>query len=160
MVFLRRRSATGPPGADHDALGVSGVRFVDGRDPRAEDRAARAALQGIVDRAVLLQGLADDILAGIRERRSLSELAGPCGALISGFVALRAAIPEPADPTLRDAARTLHESLDHHAVMLSCSLGLLGDLRPERVSDQLDQIEGLGAPAERVCELQAQLAGG
>jgi hypothetical protein len=159
MGFLRRRRATEPPGADHAALGVSGVRFVDGADARAEDEAARAALHRIVERAVLMQDLAEDILAGVRERRSLAELARPGGALISGFIELRAAVPEPADPVLREAAGTLRETLDHHAVMLSCSLDLLGDLRPERVSDQLDQIDGLGAPARRLCALQAQLGG-
>jgi hypothetical protein len=106
-----------------------------------------------------LQCLADDILAGVRERRSLAELAPPGGALVSRFVVLRAAVPEPADPGLRAVARTLREILDHHAVMLSWSLDLLGDLRPERVSDQIDRIAGFGAPARRLAALQDQLGG-
>jgi hypothetical protein len=159
MSFLRRRRATAPPAAGHDALGISGVRFVDGTDPRAEDAAARDALRRIVDEAVLLQGLTEDLLVGIRERRSLGELAPPGGALTSRFVALRAAVPEPADTRLREAADTLRETLDHHALMLSCSLDLLGDLRPERVSEQLDQLDGLGAPARRLCALQDELNG-
>ncbi len=159
MGFLRRHRDTALPGAGHDALGVSGVRFVDGTDPRAEDASARDALRRIVDEAVLLQGLTEDILAGIRERRSLAELAPPGGALVSRFVVLRAAVPEPADAHLRELARTLRETLDHHALMLSCSLRLLGDMRPERVSEQLDQLDGLGAPALRLCALQDQLTG-
>jgi hypothetical protein len=160
MGFLRRRRATGPPGDGHDALSISGVRFLDGPPPDADDAEAAAALRRIVDEAVLLQGLTEDILEGIRQRRSLSELAPPGGALISRFCALRAAVPEAADPRLRECARTLRETLDHHACMLNYSLDLLGDLRPERVSDEIDKIDGLGTPALRLRSLQDQLGGG
>ena len=51
MRFLRRRRASAPPGAGHDALGVSSVRFVDGAYAAVEDAAARAALRRIVDEA-------------------------------------------------------------------------------------------------------------
>jgi hypothetical protein len=161
MGFLRRRRATAPPGQRREDLraAISGVRFIGDADPRAEDAAARDALARIVDEAVLLQGLAEDILEGIRQRRSLGELARPGGALISRFVALRAAVPEPADVHLREVARTLSETLSHHAVLLSWSLELLGDLRPERVSDQIDRIDGLGPPARRLCALQQELHG-
>ena len=153
MGFLRRRHAKSPPGAGHDALGVSGVRFVD-----EDDGAARAELRRIVDEAVLLQGLAEDILDGVRARRSLSELARPGGALITRFVALREEVPEPHDTYLREQARTARETLDHHAVMLYTSLEMLGDLRPNRDPNQLDKLDGLGAPATRLCALQELLA--
>lgn len=159
-MFLRRARSTPPPGAGHDELGISSVRFVEGADVPVEEAVARAALRRIVDESILLQGLTEDILAGIHERRSLAELAPPGGALVSRFVALRAGVPEPADPLLRDVARTLRETLDHHALMLSCSLELLGDLRPERVSEQIDQLDGLGAPARRLCALQEELSAG
>jgi hypothetical protein len=145
MGFWRRRRATAPPGSGRE-------------DPRAEDAAARETLARIVNEAVLLQDLTEDILAGIRQRRSLAELAGPGGALTGRFIALRAAVPEPADPQLRVAARTLREALDHHAYMLSSSLDLLGDLQPERVREQIDKLDGLGAPAQRVCGLQRELS--
>ena len=159
MGFLRRRLAMVPPEARREDLRatISSVRFIQDGDPRVEDAAAREQLERIVDEAILLQGLTEDILAGIRARRSLAELAPPGGALVSRFVALRAAVPEPADVHLRAAACTLRETLDHHAVMLSCSLGLLGDLRPDRVGEQLDRLEGLGAPAVRLCVLQQEL---
>jgi hypothetical protein len=160
MRLLRHRRAMGPPGAAHEDLraSISGVRFIGDTDPRAEDAAARDALRRIVDEAVLLQGLAEDILEGVRERRSLAELAPPGGALISRFVALRAALPEPADARLRRLARTVGETLDHHALVLSYSLDLLGDLRPDRVREQIDRIDGLGAPARRLCALQHELS--
>jgi hypothetical protein len=162
MGFLRRRRATAPREARCEDLRatISSVRFIrDGEDPRAEGAAAREELERIVEEAIVLQDLTEDILAGIRARRSLAELAPPGGALVSRFVALRAAVPEPADVRLRAAARTLRETLDHHAVMLSCSLGLLGDLRPDRVGEQLDRLDGLGAPALRLCALQQELSG-
>ena len=157
MRFFRRRRRTGPAEAGHDAVPVSGVRFVDDAGSRDHDAAARDSLRRIVDEAVLLQGLTEDMLAGIRLRRSLSELAAPGGALISRFAELRAAVPEPADARLRDVARTVRETLDHHALMLHCSLDLLGDLRPERVAGHRDQLTGLGAPARRLRALQDQL---
>jgi hypothetical protein len=158
MGFLRRRRVTGPPGDGHDALSISGVRFVEGPPPDTSDAEASEALRRIVDEAVMLQDLTEDILEGVRQHRSLSELARPGGALVSRFVSLRAATPEPADPTLRDMARTLRETLEHHALMLSCSLELLGDLRPERVREQIDKIDGLGAPARRLRNLQDELS--
>jgi hypothetical protein len=158
MGLLRRRRARVTPRAGCDEPSVSSVRFVDDADPRAEDAADRAALRRIVDEAVLLQGLTEDMLEGVRQRRSLGELAPPSGALVSRFVALRAAVPEPADARLREAARLLSETLDHHACVLSYSLDLLGDLRPDRVRDQIDRIDGLGEPARRLTELQRQLA--
>jgi hypothetical protein len=160
MRLLRRERAPAPPAPGHDALDVSSVRFLDGADPRAVDDDARDVLARIVDEAVLLQGLTEDILAGIRERRSLAELAPPGGALISRFVALRIAVPEPAaDPHLREQADRVREILDHHALMLSSSLDLLGDLRPDRVAEQLDRLAGLGAPARRLCTIRDELSG-
>jgi hypothetical protein len=118
----------------------------------------REQLRRIVDEAVMLQGLAEDILVGVRARRSLAELAPPGGALVSRFVALRAELPDTAaDPRLRDAARTVGETLDHHAMMVASSLHMLGDLRPERVAYLIDTLDGLGPPAQRLCALQAEL---
>ena len=118
----------------------------------------REQLRQIVDEAVLLQGLAEDILAGVRARRSLTELARPGGALVSRFVALRAELPATNDPLLKPLARTVGETLDHHAMMVASSLDLLADLRPERVAYLIDTLDGLGAPAQRLCALQAELA--
>ncbi len=118
----------------------------------------REQLRQIVDEAVMLQGLAEDILAGVRARRSLAELAPPGGALVSRFVALRAELPATNDPRLESVARTLGETLDHHAMMVASSLHLLGDLRPERVAYLIDTLDGLGPPAQRLCALQAELS--
>ena len=118
----------------------------------------REQLRRIIDEAVLLQGLAEDILIGVRARRSLSELARPGGALVSRFVALRAELPATNDPLLKPLARTVGETLDHHAMMVASSLDLLGDLRPERVAYLIDTLDGLGPPAQRLCALQGKLS--
>jgi hypothetical protein len=119
-----------------------------------------AELRRIADEAVLVQGLAEDILDAVRGRRSLAEIARPGGVLTTRLCTLRAEVPEPADPRLRAAAQTLRETLHHHALFLSCALDLLGDLRPERVQDQIDQIDGFGAPGERLRALRDQLRTG
>ena len=62
------------------------------------------------------------------------------------------------DPLLKPLARTVGETLDHHAMMVASSLDLLADLRPERVAYLIDTLDGLGPPAERLCALQAELA--
>jgi hypothetical protein len=159
MRLFRRRRTTSTPAAADDAPSVGAGRFRDDAESGSGDAAAHDTLRRIVDEAVLLQGLTEDMLAGIRLRRSLSELAAPGRALISRFGELRAAVPEPMDARLRDVAQTLRETLDHHALMLHCSLDLLADLRPERVAGQGDQLTGLGAPARRLCALQEQLNG-
>jgi hypothetical protein len=159
MRFLRRRRPEATPAIVREALGVSAVRSVPDSETAAQEAAERAQLRRIVDEAVLLQGLSEDIVDGIRQRRSLAELAPPGGALISRFVALRELVPEPAHPALRESATAVRELLHHHALLLSSALALLGDLRPERVEEQLDQLDGMGPPARRLCALQAQLAG-
>jgi hypothetical protein len=108
-------------------------------------------LRAIVDEAVLLQGFAEDLIEGVKARRSLAELAPPGGVLISRFVALRAQVPDGPE------ARMVRETLDHHAMLLHCALDLLGDLYPERVADQIDELDGLGPPARRLCALQERL---
>jgi hypothetical protein len=111
-------------------------------------------LREIVDEAVLLQGFAEDLIDGVRARRSLAELAPPGGVLVSRFLALRAEVPDGPH------AQMVRETLDHHAMLLHCALDLLGDLYPERVADQIDKLNGLGPPAQRLCALQLELSRG
>ena len=118
MGFLRRRRARAGPRAGYDVPCVSSVRLIEGADPRAEDVAAAETLRRIADEAVLLQDFAEDMLEGVHERRSLSELAPPSGVLVSRFVELRRELPDPADARLRAIARALGETLDHHALVL------------------------------------------
>jgi hypothetical protein len=111
-------------------------------------------LREIVDEAVLLQGFAEDLIDGVKARRSLAELAPPGGVLISRFLALRAEVPDGPH------AQMVRETLDHHAMLLHCALDLLGDLYPARVAEQIDKLNGLGPPAQRLSALQEWLSRG
>ena len=55
----------------------------------------------------------------------------------------------------------LRPVFDHHAMMLSSSLDMLAvDWRSERIRDELERIDGLGAPAERLEGVRAALVAG
>ena len=67
-------------------------------------------------------------------------------------------VPESDDVELRQITEELGPLLDHHALMLSSSLDMLAvDWRSERIVDELERIDGLGAPAERLDGIYARL---
>jgi hypothetical protein len=122
---------------------------------------ARDALKRIVDEALLLQDLAEDMLDGVRAQRPLGELAGPGGVLVRRFGALRASLPRSADPVLRRHRDVVARVLDHHATLLASALGLRqADRRSERLAEQLARLDGFGAPAQWLRAVQAELADG
>src|SRR5215218_1807073 len=93
--------------------------------------------------------------------RGLAELAPRGGPLVRRFCELRTRLPESDDVELRQITEELGPLLDHHALMLSSSLDMLAvDWRSERIIEQLERIEGLGAPAERLDGIYAKLAVG
>jgi hypothetical protein len=78
--------------------------------------------------------------------------------LILRFYALRDRLPESDDPDLRRITEVLGPVFDHHAMMLSSSLDMLAvDWRSEHIVEELERIEGLGAPAERLEGIRAEL---
>jgi hypothetical protein len=71
---------------------------------------------------------------------------------------LRARLPESGDPEIRRITDVLGPVFDHHALMLSSSLDMLAvDWRSERIRAELERIDGLGAPAERLEGVRAAL---
>jgi hypothetical protein len=125
---------------------------------RAEHDAAWRALNAIVAEAVIRQDAAEDLLAEIRDRGPLAELAPRGGELASRFVALSRALPCCEDPRIVRHTAVLREVFDHHAMMLSSSLDLLAvDWRSERMLEQLERIDGLGEPAQRLEAVRAEL---
>ena len=116
-------------------------------------------LRAIVAEAVIWQDAANELLAAISRREPLAELAPRGGPLVRRFCALRARLPESDDPALRRVTDVLGPVLDHHALMLSSSLDMLAvDWRSERIVEELERITGLGAPAERLEGIYAELA--
>jgi hypothetical protein len=121
----------------------------DAGDPREHRERAYATLAAIMDEAVILQDLTEALLVDIRAREPLAELAPRGGGLARRFVALRERLPETGDPGVERYAELLRTVFDHHTLMISSSLDLLAvDWRSERMAEQLDQIHGLGRPAE------------
>jgi hypothetical protein len=161
-MFRRRRAHTEPePERD---LGVRVRAVVLDEPDDAEQRRAAARtqawreLRAIVAEAVIWQDAAEDVLAAISRREPLRELAPRGGPLIRRFCELGDRLPESDDPELRRITSVLRPVFDHHALMLSSSLDMLAvDWRSERIRAELERIDGLGAPAQRLEGVRAAL---
>ena len=118
------------------------------------------SLRRIAAEAVILQDEAEDVLRGVRDRRSLGELAPRGGPVVRRFFALRDSLPvrceDPEDERIR---RILDVTLHHHAMVLSTALEFLAlEWRSDRISRQLDCFDGLGEPARALDEVYAALS--
>jgi hypothetical protein len=162
-MFRRRRARAAARGAPADHSVTAVVLVEDDADDLAVDAAraqALAELRRIAAEAVIFQDMAEELLADIRARMPLAEVAPRGGRIASRFVALQQALPEPRDPVLRRHVAVLRKVFDHHVLMLSCSLDLLSvDWRSERMVEELEKIEGLGAPAQWLEAVRAELEG-
>jgi hypothetical protein len=134
-----------------------------GRAPGAPDLAGerarlQAVLRAIVAEAVIWQDEAEAVLAEIRDRRPLADVAPRGGPLISRFVALACRLPESSDPEIRRHTTVLRMVFDHHALMLKSSMEMLAfDWRSERIVEQIEKLDGLGAPATWLEAVRAEL---
>ena len=163
--MLRRRRARREPPVKKDELDAIVVSIECDEDARGADERAAARdqawreLRSIVAEAVIWQDAAGELLAAISRREPLAELAPRGGPLIRRFCELRAQLPESDDHELRRITDELGPVLDHHALLLSSALDMLAvDWRSERLVEELERIEGLGAPAERLDGIYARLA--
>jgi hypothetical protein len=164
MLGRRRSRSTAPATEDLGARVLSVVWDDDDGAPAARAAARERAfreLRAIVAEAVIWQDAANDVLAAVSRREPLAELAPRGGPLVRRFCELRTRLPESDDVELRQITEELGPLLDHHALMLSSSLDMLAvDWRSERIVDELERIDGLGAPAERLDGIYARLARG
>jgi hypothetical protein len=144
---------------DRDLDDVTAVVLADDALTVVETRAFELALlRRIAAEAVILQDAAEDLLLEIRAREPLADVAPRGGRLTSRFVALAQALPASGDPDVQHYCARMREVLDHHALMLSASLDLLAVAwRSERLEDELDQIAGLGRPAQWLDDLRHEL---
>jgi hypothetical protein len=124
--------------------------------PAPED--AWRELHRIVAEAVIWQDKAEELLVDISHREPLAELAPRGGPLIRRFFELKRRLPQSSDPEIRRITEVLGPVLDHHAMMLNSSLDMLAvDWRSERIVEELERIDGLGAPAQRLDRIRAEL---
>ena len=158
-MFRRRRQHSDPvPALGARVLSVAYDDDDDDRRPADTREREWRELRAIVAEAVIWQDAAEDVLAAISRREPLAELAPRGGPLIRRFCALRARLPESADPEIRRITGVLGPVFDHHALMLSSALDMLAvDWRSERIRDELERIDGLGAPAARLEHVRAEL---
>lgn len=160
-----KRSRPGRPDATCDPrtalqATVSSVTVLDDDD---ESPAApldhRARLRQIVAEAVILQDEALELVADVRRREPLGELAPRGGPLARRFFELRRQLPRVADPDMARQCETASVVLDHHGRVITYALELLAaDWRSDAIVDQLERLDGLGAPAEKLDALYAELA--
>jgi hypothetical protein len=161
-MFRRRRAHTEPDAARDLEVHVRAVVLDEPDD--AEQRRADAReqawreLRAIVAEAVIWQDAAEDVLAAISRREPLRELAPRGGPLIRRFCELGDRLPQSDDPEIRRITSVLRPVFDHHALMLSSSLDMLAvDWRSERIRAELERIDGLGAPAQRLDGIRSAL---
>jgi len=142
-----------------DAGVSTAVVVADGAPWPHEQRAeAWRALRRLVAEALIHQDSAEELLVELRDERDLGAIAPRSGQLMSRFIALREALPACGDPVMDRHTRALRSILDHHVLMLNASRDLLAaEWRSERLSEQLDRIDGLGAPARRLEALRAEI---
>ncbi len=156
-VFWRRRPRTDPAATSDLGVRVLSMTRDDEPPPPSTEEAWRE-LRKIVAEAVIWQDKAEELLVDIRHREPLAELAPRGGPLIRRFCELRVRRPVSNDPNIRRITDMLGPVLDHHALMLSSSLDMLAvDWRSDRIVAELERIDGLGAPAERLEGVRAAL---
>ena len=154
-MFKRRRPARVAAPAD---LGVTAVVVADGPSRHQRCTEAWKALRRVVAEALIVQDSAEELLIELRDERDLAAVAPRCGALMSRFVALGNALPWCGDPVMERHTATLRAIFDHHMLMLNSARALLAaEWRSERLTEQLDRIDGLGAPARRLEAVRAAI---
>jgi hypothetical protein len=160
-----KRSRPGRPESTPDSRAalqqtVSSVTVLDDDDVSPAARPdPRARLRKIVAEAVILQDEALELVADVRRREPLGELAPRGGPLARRFFELRRQLPRVADRDIARQCETASVVLDHHGRVITYALELLAaDWRSDAIVDQLERLDGLGAPAEKLDALYAELA--
>jgi hypothetical protein len=156
MAWFRRRRA--------DRFVLQDASPPSAAEVAAADAARRAeqhrSLRRIAAEAVILQDEAESVIQGIRARESLGYLAPRGGPLVRRFFALRDALPRRCDDPGDEQSRAILEvTLHHHAVAVATALEFSAyEWRSERLAQQVDALDGLGAPARQLDQVYAALS--
>ena len=153
MLWRRRTPVADADSRDELRSAVSGVRVV-----REDEPSSRARLLRVVSEAVILQDQATELLHEIRDRQPLAEVARRGGPLATRFFALRHELPPAIGPEMERQCDTASKVLDHHGRLIVTALDMLAmDWRSELIVEQLERLDGLGTPADRLDALYAEL---
>jgi hypothetical protein len=167
MRIFRRPGAAAPatpcrqdPREELRGAVSSVVLLADDAPPPAARTDRRAELRRIVAEAVILQDQAVELLADIRDREPLSDVARRGGPLSRRFFELRRLLPAAPDAETRRQCETAATLLDHHGTVITYALDLLAmEWRSPAIGEQIERLDGLGEPAERLDALYTELAG-
>jgi hypothetical protein len=111
--------------------------------------AGQDALLRFAEEALELQERGQGILDGIREGRSLPELAPDGNTILARFSAMRWELPAVDGSRLRHCADVLDAIVSHHSLLLGVALEHLASRAIyERLGASWDPITGFGASAE------------
>ena len=162
-IFRRPGTERPPTGLDaRDELrgAISSVVVLpEAEPPQGVRRDRRAQLLRIVAEAVVLQDQAVELLGAISRREPLSEVARRGGPLARRFFELRRQLPPAADRGMARHCEAAGVVLDHHGRVITYALELLAmEWRSQAIVAQLERLDGLGEPAERLDALYAELA--
>lgn len=106
-----------------------------------------------------MQDEAQSVLAAVGRHEHLGVVAPRGGPLVRRFFALREQLPVAcADPQLQRLRSRLDTILYHHAMQVATALDFLAvEWRSEQLASQVSAITGLGAPAEQLEHVYAEL---
>jgi hypothetical protein len=118
-----------------------------------------AVLLRVVAEAVILQDEAEAVLAAVGRHEHLGLVAPRGGPLVHRFFQLRDRLPRHhLDPSTARRTAQLDTILLHHAMQVATALDFLAvEGRSERMAAHVDAIQGLGAPAQLLDGIYAEL---
>jgi hypothetical protein len=116
-------------------------------------------LRRIAGEGVSLQARAEVVIRAVQEGRPLGEVAGKGGPLVRSLFALEEQLPQSADPEVRRYVTRIRAILRYDAELVFQSLELLAltALGSPRLEEQRRKLDGLGAPAAELRQLEDQL---
>jgi len=116
-------------------------------------------LFGVVAEAMILQDDAEAVLAAVGRHEHLGIVAPRGGPLVHRFFTLRDRLPRrDLDPRTARRTAQLDTILLHHAMQVATALEFLAVAgRSEGMARHVSAIRGLGAPAELLEEIYAEL---
>ncbi len=116
-------------------------------------------LHRIAEEGVSLQDRADVVIRAVHDGRPLWEVAGKGGPLVTSLLALEEQLPRSSDPEVTKYVTRIRAILRYDAELVHQSIGLLAmkALGSPRLEEQRQKLEGLGAPAAELRQLEDQL---